>query len=48
MTRVVRIYQHGGPEQLRFEELDIGEPQIVAAHRDLESNQQVGKNVVTV
>ena len=26
MTRVVRIYQHGGPEQLRFEELDISEP----------------------
>jgi len=26
MTRVVRIYQHGGPEELRFEELDIGEP----------------------
>jgi len=26
MTKVVRIYQHGGPEELRFEELDIGEP----------------------
>jgi len=26
MTKVVRIYRHGGPEELRFEELDIGEP----------------------
>jgi len=26
MTKVVRIYQHGGPEELRFEELNIGEP----------------------
>ena len=26
MTKVVRIYQHGGPEELRFEELNVGEP----------------------
>jgi len=26
MTKVVRIYRHGGPEELRFEDLDIGEP----------------------
>ena len=26
MSKVVRIYQHGGPEQLRFEEIDVGEP----------------------
>jgi NADPH:quinone reductase-like Zn-dependent oxidoreductase len=26
MTKVVRIYQHGGPEELRFEELNAGEP----------------------
>jgi NADPH:quinone reductase-like Zn-dependent oxidoreductase len=26
MTRVVQIYQHGGPEELRFEDFDIGEP----------------------
>ena len=26
MSKVVRIYQHGGPEELRFEELDVGEP----------------------
>jgi NADPH:quinone reductase-like Zn-dependent oxidoreductase len=26
MTQVVRIYQHGGPEELRFEDFDIGEP----------------------
>ena len=26
MSKVVRIYQHGGPEELRFEDLDVGEP----------------------
>jgi NADPH:quinone reductase-like Zn-dependent oxidoreductase len=26
MSRVVRLYQHGGPEELRFEELEVGEP----------------------
>ena len=26
MTKVVRIYQHGGPEELRFEQLNVGEP----------------------
>jgi NADPH:quinone reductase-like Zn-dependent oxidoreductase len=26
MSKVVRVYQHGGPEELRFEDLDIGEP----------------------
>lgn len=26
MTKVVRIYQHGGPEELRLEELDVGGP----------------------
>jgi NADPH:quinone reductase-like Zn-dependent oxidoreductase len=114
MSKVVRVYRHRGPEELRTEDLDIGEPgpgevrlrveaiglnrsealfragmypvassiwadpgrfsrnrdlilrglasghlkpiiaktfpfsQIIAAHRYLESNQQVGKVVVTV
>jgi NADPH:quinone reductase-like Zn-dependent oxidoreductase len=26
MSRVVRIYQHGGPEELRLEDLEVGEP----------------------
>ena len=26
MSRVVRIHEHGGPEQLRIEELDVGAP----------------------
>jgi NADPH:quinone reductase-like Zn-dependent oxidoreductase len=26
MSKVVRIYQHGGPEELRFEDLDVGAP----------------------
>jgi NADPH:quinone reductase-like Zn-dependent oxidoreductase len=26
MSKVVRIHQHGGPEELRFEDVDIGEP----------------------
>jgi len=26
MSKVVRIYQHGGPEELRFEDLEVGEP----------------------
>jgi NADPH:quinone reductase-like Zn-dependent oxidoreductase len=26
MSKVVRIYRHGGPEELRFEELEVGEP----------------------
>jgi NADPH:quinone reductase-like Zn-dependent oxidoreductase len=26
MTKVVRMYQHGGPEELRLEELNVGEP----------------------
>ena len=26
MSKVVRIHQHGGPEELRFEDLDVGEP----------------------
>jgi NADPH:quinone reductase-like Zn-dependent oxidoreductase len=26
VSKVVRIYQHGGPEQLRFENLEVGEP----------------------
>jgi len=26
MSKVVRIYQHGKPEELRFEDLDVGEP----------------------
>src|SRR5215470_10073626 len=26
MSRVVRLYQHGGPEELRIEELEVGEP----------------------
>ena len=26
MSRVVRFHQHGGPEQLRIEELDVGAP----------------------
>lgn len=26
MSKVVRIHQHGGPEELRFEDLEVGEP----------------------
>ena len=26
MSRVVRFHEHGGPEQLRLDELDVGEP----------------------
>jgi NADPH:quinone reductase-like Zn-dependent oxidoreductase len=26
MSKVVRIYQHGGPEELRIEDVDVGEP----------------------
>jgi NADPH:quinone reductase len=26
MSKVVRVYQHGGPEELRIEDLDVGEP----------------------
>jgi NADPH:quinone reductase-like Zn-dependent oxidoreductase len=26
MSKVVRVHQHGGPEELRIEDLDIGEP----------------------
>ena len=26
MSKVVRIYQHRGTEELRFEDLDVGEP----------------------
>jgi len=26
MTKVVRLYRHGGPEELRLEEMDIGDP----------------------
>jgi len=26
MSKVVRIYRHGGPEELRFEDLEVGEP----------------------
>jgi len=26
MSKVVRIYRHGGPEELRFEDLAVGEP----------------------
>ncbi len=26
MSKVVRVYQHGGPEQLRIEDLEVGEP----------------------
>ena len=26
MTRVVRVHRHGGPEELRIEDLDIGDP----------------------
>src|SRR5450432_165455 len=26
MSKVVRFYEHGGPEQLRIEELDVGDP----------------------
>jgi NADPH:quinone reductase-like Zn-dependent oxidoreductase len=26
MSKVVRIYRHAGPEELRVEDLDIGEP----------------------
>ena len=26
MSKVVRIHRHGGPEELRSEDLDVGEP----------------------
>jgi NADPH:quinone reductase-like Zn-dependent oxidoreductase len=26
MSKVVRVYQHGGPEELRIEDLEVGEP----------------------
>ena len=26
MSRVVRFHEHGGPEQLRLDELDVGSP----------------------
>ena len=26
MSKVVRVYQHGGPEELRIEDVDVGEP----------------------
>jgi NADPH:quinone reductase-like Zn-dependent oxidoreductase len=26
MSKVVRFHEHGGPEQLRIEELDVGDP----------------------
>ena len=26
MSKVVRVHQHGGPEELRFEDLEVGEP----------------------
>src|SRR5580700_10447532 len=26
MSKVVRVYQHGGPEELRIEDMDVGEP----------------------
>ena len=26
MSKVVRIHRHGGPEELRFEDLEVGEP----------------------
>ncbi len=26
MSKVVRFHEHGGPEQLRFEDVDIGDP----------------------
>jgi NADPH:quinone reductase-like Zn-dependent oxidoreductase len=26
MSKVVRFYEHGGPEKLRIEELNVGDP----------------------
>jgi NADPH:quinone reductase-like Zn-dependent oxidoreductase len=42
MSRIVRFHRIGGPEARTFPLRDI-----VEAHRYLESNQQVGKIVVT-
>ena len=60
MARVVRFHRLGGPEGLQIDGLAAGKlkpviaktfsslSEIVEAHRFLESNQQVGKIVVTV
>jgi NADPH:quinone reductase-like Zn-dependent oxidoreductase len=37
MTKVVRIYRHGGPEELRFEDLDIGEPGVAEVRLKIEA-----------
>ena len=37
MSKVVRIYQHGGPEELRFEDLEVGEPGPVEVRLKIEA-----------